>query len=263
MNKKHDLFKELNINAPDTISNNVLDINISNIKSKVNAQITSVSPERKVFTMNFKKRISLIAAAAVLTLGVTVFASSGIRTIWFSTSSANPQYHTLPTSQQVIKDVGYTPVLIDSFQNGYTFKEGTVVNNKLKADDGHVTDKFKSLSFCYEKSGDELTFSQIKVPSNLSSSGTIVSNINGIDLYYSNYIYKLVPNDYVLTSEEEIAQKNGSLVFGYDSSDIDIEISRVQQLTWIKDGISYQFTQSDGNLSMNELMDMAKECIEQ
>lgn len=263
MNKKHDLFKELNINVPNTTSNGPLDINISNIKSKVNAQITSVSPKRKVINMNFKKRFSLIAAAAALSLGVTVFAASGIGTIWFGTSSANPQYHTLPTSKQVIKDVGYTPVLIDSFQNGYTFKEGTVANNKLKSDDGQVTDKFKSLSFCYEKNGDELTFSQIKVPSNLSSSGTIVSNINGIDLYYSNYIYKLVPNDYVLTSEEEIAQKNGSLVFGYDSSDIDIEISQIQQLTWIKDGIFYQFTQNNGELSTSELINMAKECIEQ
>lgn len=261
MNKKHDLFKELNINAPDTISNNVLDINISNIKSKVNAQITSVSPERKVFTMNFKKRISLIAAAAVLTLGVTVFASSGIRAIWFGSSSANAQYHSLPTSKRVVKDIGYDAVLINTFENGYTFKNGTIVNNELQAEDGSAIEKFKSLSISYEKNNDEVIFSQKKYSSKLAVEGTVVSTINNTDLYYRTYIYKLVPNDYVLTAEEEKAQENGTLVFGYGSSDI--EISKMQHLTWVKDGILYQFMQSDGNLSMNELMDMAKECIEQ
>lgn len=230
MNKKHNLFKELNINVPNTTSNGPLDINISNIKSKVNAHITSVSPERKVINMNFKKRISLIAAAAALTLGVTVFAASGIGTIWFGTSSANPQYHTLPTSKQVIKDVEYTPVLIDSFKNGYTFKEGTVANNKLKSDDGHVTDKFKSLSFCYEKNGDELTFSQIKVPSTLSSSGTIVSNINGIDLYYSNYIYKLVPNDSIRISNEETLLVTDIIVELEDGTIANIEMQKIGYL---------------------------------
>lgn len=261
MNKKHNLFKELNINIPDTISNNPLDINISNIKSKVNAQITSVSPERKVFTMSFKKRISLVAAAAALSLGVTVFAAGGIRSIWFGSSSANAQYHSLPTSKQVVKDIGYDAVLINTFENGYTFKDGTIVNNELKAEDGSTVEKFKSLSLSYEKNGDKVTFSQKKSLSELTTDGTIVSTINNTDLYYHTYIYKLVPNDYVLTAEEEKAQENGSLVFGYGSSDI--EVSKMQHLTWIKDGIAYQFMQSDGDLSMNELINMAKECIEQ
>ena len=92
MNKKKDLFEELNINKEKMDFCNPLDIDIQNIKRKVNTKIDSAYTERNNVIMKSKKKISLIAAAATLVLGVSVFAASGIVSEWFSSSSSTPDY---------------------------------------------------------------------------------------------------------------------------------------------------------------------------
>ncbi len=255
MNKKNDLFEEFNIDK----NGGPPDIDINAVKRRVNAKLESAYTERKSVTMKSKKRISFIAIAATLALGITVFAVNGVVSTWSSSSSSAPDYTSLPTEQQVMKDIGYETVLIDSFENGYTFKDGNVVNNNFKDENGGSVEKFKSVSFDYEKDGDKVIFSQDKFNSEMSMAGDVIKSVNGTDIYYYSYTNKVVPSDYKLTDEDKKAEENGELVFSYGSSEV--EIKQVQHVSWVKDGILCQLLQIDGRLSADGLEKMAEEIL--
>ena len=255
MNNKNDLFEEFNIDK----NGGPPDIDINAIKRRVNAKLESAYTERKSYTMKSKKRISFIAIAATLALGITVFAVNGVVSTWSSSSSSAPDYTSLPTEQQVMKDIGYETVLIDSFENGYTFKDGNVVNNNFKDENGGSVEKFKSVSFDYEKDGDKVIFSQDKFNSEMSMAGDVIKTVNGTDIYYYSYTNKVVPSDYKLTDEDKKAEENGELVFTYGSSEV--EIKQVQHVSWVKDGILCQLLQIDGRLSADGLEKMAEEIL--
>ena len=136
MKMKRDLERELNIINGANKTEGALDISIENIKNRVNNCIDSAYTEKESYIMKSKKKIALIAVAATLVMGITVFAASGIISQWFSSSSSIPDYKTLPTAEQVVKDIGYEAVTIDEFANGYKFDNGSVVDNVLTDDNG-------------------------------------------------------------------------------------------------------------------------------
>ena len=259
MKRKNDLFEELNIVKKNNDFCSPLDIDIQAIKQKVSAKLDSAYAERKSATMKSKKKILLIAAAAALALGVTVFAANGIVSNWFSTASSAPDYKSLPTIQQVTHDIGYEPVLIESFENGYTFKDGNIVSNSLEDENGKSVEKFKSVSFDYEKNGDVVIFTQDKFNSEMEPQGEAVKNVNGIDVYCYSYANKTVPADYELTDEDKAAEASGELVFSYGAPEV--KIRNVQFVTWIKNGTMYQLMQIDGKLPADELVNMAEEIL--
>lgn len=259
MNRKNDLFEELNINNKNENSCSSLDIDIQAVKRNVNIRLNSAYKERKFFNMKSKKKISLIAIAATLALGITIFAASGKVASWFSSSSSVPDYKSFPTARQVTKDIGYTPVLIETFENGYTFKNGSVINNTLEDESGSSVEKFKSVSFDYEKDGDTVIFAQDKFNSEAEPQGDVIKTLNGADIYYYCYTNKCVPADYELTEDDKRAEESGEIIFSYGSPDV--KIQKVQSITWLKDGMQYQLLQIDGKLSPDGLLEMAEEIL--
>lgn len=209
--------------------------------------------------MKFKKKIAIVAVAAAMILGVTAFASSGIITSWNSSSSSIPNYKSLPSYEQCVKDAGYAPVLINSFVSGYTFKDGSLVNNNLTDENGNSVEKFKSFSFRYGKGNDKVTFSADKYSSNMKTTGEVIDNIDGIDIYINEYTNKFVPGNYELTEEDKAAQESGELVFSFGADDV--KICDVKNVLWSDGDIHYTLTQIDGKLSPEDLAEMAKEVI--
>ena len=277
MSGKRNLFEELNIEKKEQDLSGPLDVDVQTIRRNVSEKLDAESSEypacliqneRKSVTMKLnaiksntrsKKKISVIAAVVVLALGTTVFAASGIISKWYSSSSSDPEYKSLPTAQQVKKDIGYDAVLIGEFENGYAFKDGSIVNNNLADEDGNSVEKFKSVSFDYEKNGDTVIFSQDKFNSKIDMDGNVIKTVDGTDIYYYSYTNKIVPADYKMTDEDKKAETDGELVFSSGSSDV--RISEVQSVTWVKDNIQYQLMQMDGALSRDELVEMAEEVI--
>ncbi len=260
MNKKRNLIDELNIKGYTDNTSCALDISVEKIKNMVNNRIDSAPTERMLKLMKSKKKMALIAVAATLVLGITGFAASGIISQWFSSSSAIPDYDSLPTAEQVKKDIGYDAVLIESFENGYTFDNGNIINNNLTDENNNSIEKFKSVMFRYEKDGDVVNFSQDKYDSDMETVGDVVATVNGVDIFYPSYTNKIVPSDYKMTEEDKKAEANGELVFSYGSSKV--EIKEVQSVLWSEGGIQYSLMQIDGKLSADELVEMAKEIIE-
>ena len=215
----------------------------------------------KQTTMRLKKKILPLLIAATLTIGVTAVAATGKISMWTGSSASRADYTSLPTSEQITKDVGYRPVLIDTFENGYCFKKGNIIKNSFKDDNANVIENFKSVSFDYQKNGDVVLFEQQKFNSKLTPSGDIIATVNGTNLYYVHYINKVVSDDYELTEQDKKDQASGKLVFSYDDSASQIDVSQVQSVNWNKDDIQYDLLQIDGKLSAGELADMAKEVI--
>ena len=242
------------------LKNTMNKIKISDeMQNRILKKVKKANYRKEGHYMKSKKKISLIAIAAALVLGITAFATSGMVTTWFSSSSSDAEYKSLPSAEQVKSDIGYEPVLIDTFENGYTFKDGSVIKNNLVDESGNSVEKFKSVSFKYEKNGDRVIFSQDKFNSEQDTEGEIISTVSGTDIYYFSYTNKIVPPDYKMTDEDKKAEENGELVFSYGSSKV--EISEVQSVTWRNNGIKYNLMQIDGKLSADELAGMAEEII--
>ena len=157
----------------------------------------------QIYHLKSKKKTACIALAATLALSVTAFAANGLVSNWFSSSSSFADYKTLPTAQQVKKDIGYTPILIDSFANGYAFQDGNIISNNLTDENGNSIEKFKSVSFDYEKDGDIVIFAQDKYNSQAELQGSVAKTVGDTDIYYYSYTNKVVPADYELTDADK------------------------------------------------------------
>ena len=212
--------------------------------------------ERTGTVMRSKRIFSIIAIAAVFACLATAFAAGGLGG-WFS--GTEKVYDALPSEEQYIADVGYAPILIESFENGYTYKTGHVMNNEVYDNAGEQTDTFKSAIFSYEKNGDELIFSQDKAQSGISPQGSIVADVDGCKIYYHSYKNMVVPEGYELSEEEKSAENSGKLIFSYGSEEV--SEYTVQSVQWSENGVQFMLMQMNGKLSADELVAMAKEAI--
>ena len=202
-----------------------------------------------------KMRICLIAVAAAFLLGTTAFAISDGG--WFS--FREKEYSTLPTEQQFAEDVGYEPVLIECFENGYSYSSGSVMDNREIEGEELSEEGFKSAAFVYEKDGDLLFFNQEKSNSPVNNFGSLYKSVEGIELWYYSYTNKLVPEDYEPTEADKAAEESGELIISYGPEEI--SVIEVCSLSWVDDGINYSLMQMDGKLSPQELCRMAEEII--
>jgi len=214
--------------------------------------------ERTSTVMKSKRIVSIIAIAAVFACLATAFAAGGLGG-WFS--GTEKVYDALPSEAQYIEDVGYAPILIECFENGYAYKTGHVMNNEVYNDAGDMTDTFKTAMFSYEKDGDEVIFSQDKLQSDIVPQGSVVTDVDGCKVYYHSYTNMAVPEDYKLSDEEKAAEESGEVIFSYGSDEV--TKFTVQSAQWFEGGVQFMLMQMNGKLSADELVAMAKEAISQ
>jgi len=230
-------------------------------KCRILIKAVKTKQNKENYIMILKKKAILIVAAVAMILGITAFAASGIISTWYMSSSSKPDYKTLPTIEQAVKDVGYAPILIEGFDNGYSFDGGYIINNNLSDDNNKSVEKFKSFSFQYKKGSDTVMLYQGKYNSEMPESGDLVSSENGVDIYFTGYTNKIVPPDYKFTEEDKKAEENGELVFSYGSDKV--IISEVNSVSWSAGDMHFNLIQIDGKLSTDVLVQMANYIVSQ
>jgi len=206
--------------------------------------------------INYKKTVAIIAVAACFLLGSTAFAV-GFQTGIFSWSEK--EYTALPAEQQLVEDVGYAPQIVQSFENGFSYTNGHAVNNERMDEETGSVDSFKSAMFNYEKDGESVSLWQEKAENAFAPTGRVIGIVDGVELYYSSYVNKIVPADYQMTDADIEAEEKGELVFTWGSDSV--MIMEVKNLTWIEDGISYMLLQTGGTLNADDMRAMAKEIL--
>lgn len=214
---------------------------------------------RRCNGMMMKKKMEFVAAAAVVAVSVTAGAASTLISGWLSSSSAKPDYTSLPTAEQCQQDLGYTPTLLERFDNGYAFQDGTIVSNEAQNDNGNTVEKFKSIDMEYAKDGDIVTFSQEKYDVPTKAEGKVVDKVDGVEVHYSSDTYCFVPADYKLSAEEKQQEKSGEVIFSYGSDEVSKQ--QIQTVSWTEGDMHYSLMQMDGALSQQELVSMAEEAI--
>ena len=205
--------------------------------------------------INYKKLVAIVAVAAVFLMGSTAFAT-GMLEGWFS--YPDKEYESLPSEQEYITDVGYAPVLIQDFENGYSYETGYVVNNEHADGKTGQVEKFKSAMFEYTKDSNSIYFSQEKFDSAVNT-GSVVDSFAGTDLYWKSYMNKIVPEDYQMTEADKEAEARGELVFSWGSDSV--KTMEVKSVMWTKDGIHFCLMQMGGELSADDMTVMAKEAL--
>ncbi|GAA0126400.1 hypothetical protein UT300019_23030 [Clostridium sp. CTA-19] len=237
-------------------------------KSKINTTLNSLCDEEEIDEMKVKtlykkpsfKRRTVVALAAAMIIGTTVFAGGKIFSIT-SHGSNIPTYTTMPTEEKIQNDLGFNPKLVNEFSNGYTFKNGYTKTDEGLDIKGNSVAKSKSLDFDYEKDNNKLSLSmQNVILGKALDDKTAVDNYNNINIYYNSYTNKFVPEDYKMTEQDKQDEKSGKYVFSYGSDKE--EISEVQYLEWKQDGIYYSFLAMDCDISQDELVEMAHEIID-
>ncbi|RDY22482.1 signal peptide protein [Romboutsia maritimum] len=247
--------------------NNAFSDTPESFKNKVRVTLNNLPDQKEIGEMenmklckkaSFKKRI-IVAVVATMALGSTVFAAGKIFSIVGSSSNI-PTYTSIPTEKQINDDFGFNPKLVKEFNNGYKFISGHTVYNEGLDEKGNSVAKTKSLDFNYEKGNDKLSlYIENGMLGERSKKEVIVDNYNNIDLYYQSYANKSVPPDYKLTEQDKQDELSGKYVFSYGSQKE--EVSQVQSLSWMQDGVNYSFLVIDSNLSQNELVEMAHQTI--
>jgi len=251
--------------------NNAFPDTPKSFKNKVSATLNSLPDKKengemenkKIYkTGSIKKKI-IITLAATLVIGTSVFAAGKISGKIYSITSCSssiPTYTTIPTVEQLKKDFKFNPKLINKFDNGYAFVNGYTVNNKGLDEEGNSVEKTKSLDFTYKKGNDKLSlYMENGRLGERSKKEIVIATYNGLDLYYNSYANKLVPADYKLTEQDKQDKLSGKYVFSYGSDKV--EISQVQSLNWMQDGINYSFLGINSNISKDELVKMAQQVI--
>ncbi|MEG1284824.1 MAG: hypothetical protein RSD22_03720 [Romboutsia sp.] len=244
--------------APDSFKNRVRST-LDNLPDKKGY---GEMEDKKVYKkVSFKKKM-VVALAVTFVLGTTAFAAGKLTSIT-SHSSNLGGYKSMPTVEHVTKKFGFTPVLVEEFDNGYKFKSGYSSDMEGLDESGNVLGKSKSLSIEYannkNKDSVHLNMENLTLVAR-DEKEVVVDNYKDIELSYLAYANKLVPGDYEMTEQDKEDEKSGKYVFSYGSRDI--EVSNFQHLSFIMDDIYYSFMTIDSDMSQEELVKMAKEIID-
>ena len=229
------------------------------MKQRILTKSSQIKHQREINMMGSKKRILLVAIAATMIFSTTALAASRLITSWTGRTSSVAPYSALPSTEQTIKDVGYAPVLIEAFDNGYVFKNGNVVENNFCTDDNDTVEQFKSFMFRYAKDEAVVILTQGKYTAEVPQAGTLITSENGYDIYFTGYTNKVVPVDYKMTEEDRKAENDGDLVFTYGSDNV--SISEVMGIEWSVGDMHFGLLQIDGPLTADELTQMAQSVI--
>lgn len=234
--------------------------------NKINAEICYREKENISMNQYFKlKKVKpLVIVSLVLILSAaTCFAASQVTSL---VSYSTDSFEKFPSKSQVEKAVNFIPNYTDKFSNGFYFDSASIDNTQALDNEKNKVDECKGISFQYTREnaqkGQLLSLSSSPVIAGTQSAPgpneEVIKNGN-LDLIYSKVTFKVVPEGYVPTKEENQKMDQGVLWVSYGSDKE--EVSEIQYVTWIADGIHYNLMEQSYGLAKDELINMAKEVI--
>ena len=173
------------------------------------------SPER-IAQMKKKRIITLaLAAALLLALGVTAYAVSGMaRSTGTYAMPGSAIYTSLTELPQVEKTVGFPVTAVEAFSNGFRFA-GLRVEGEAVFDENHEPlTEYYSVQMTYSRPGAEDIILSLSPVQELGD-GTAAPVpgerriLNGVAVDLNRDHYKLVPEDYEKTEEDNALEAAG------------------------------------------------------
>jgi hypothetical protein len=235
---------------------------LDRIRAEINHKERESVSMNKIPNIRRMKPVVIIALVLILS-AATCFAATKITGL---VSTSTDAFDKFPTTAQVEKAVNYVPDYVEEFSNGFNFKSASVCDTAAMDGDDNIVNESKGIAFFYTKEGAQK--SQL-LTLNADPEGPGITGEAGpneevikegkIDLVYSHVTYKVVPESYRPTEEENLQMEQGVLWISYGSDKI--ETSNLQYVSWVKDGIVYNLTDNGFELEKDELLGMSREVL--
>lgn len=207
-----------------------------------------------------KKRMAAAVIAATVVVGGSAFAFGGtaISRI-FASSSASADYTSLPSAQQCQQDAGFTPALLQSFDNGFAFKDGVIVHNQEQNEDGQTVNKYASLEFDYQKGDETVSLMQNSGAAQEKETGRCAAQKDGVSYYETTKTEKYVSDSYQMTEQDRKEEASGQVEFNVGQSDNGVETEQYHGINWTVGGVHYTLYQMNGSLTSAQMLEMAQQ----
>lgn len=207
------------------------------------------------------KKLVIGVAAGCLLLSGGVFAAGRVVSL-SSHSYLGDAYKSYGDMDKAQAKLGYPADTVEEFANGYRFDKMFVDDVNGTDEDGNVIYTFKDLQISYKKSGEQAVWLSAAKPVEQQvrkGAPEATRQVEGITLYYDETTYKFVPPSYELTEEDQANLERDDFTISYGTDEV--EVQKSSNVTWEKDGVFYNLSGFDLNLSSDEMFDMAEEII--
>ena len=207
-----------------------------------------------------KKRMAAAVIAATVVVGGSAFAFGGTAISQIiATCSASADYTSLPSAQQCQRDAGFTPALLQSFDNGFAFKDGVIVHNQEQNEDGQTVNKYASLEFDYQKGGETVSLMQDSGAAQEKETGRCAAQKDGVSYYETTKTEKYVSDSYQMTEQDRKEEASGQVEFNVGPSDNGVETVQYHGINWTAGGVHYNLYQMNGSLTTAQMLEMAQQ----
>lgn len=207
-----------------------------------------------------KKRMAAAVIAATVVVGGSAFAFSGTAISQIiARCSASADYTSLPSAQQCQQDAGFTPALLQSFDNGFAFKDGVIVHNQEQNEDGQTVNKYASLEFDYQKGDEIVSLMQNSGASQAEETGSCAAQKDGVSYYETTKTEKYVSDSYQMTEQDRKEEASGQVEFNVGQSDNGVETEQYHGINWTVGGVHYTLYQMNGSLTSAQMLEMAQQ----
>ena len=201
---------------------------------------------------------AVIAATVVVGGSAFAFGGTAISQI-IATCSASADYTSLPSAQQCQRDAGFTPALLQSFDNGFAFKDGVIVHNQEQNEDGQTVNKYASLEFDYQKGGETVSLMQDSGAAHEKETGRCAAQKDGVSYYETTKTEKYVSDSYQMTEQDRKEEASGQVEFNVGQSDNGVETVQYHGINWTAGGVHYNLYQMNGSLTTAQMLEMAQQ----
>lgn len=216
--------------------------------------------EVSISMFKHKKRMAAAVIAATVVVGGSAFAFGGTAISQIiATCSASADYTSLPSAQQCQRDAGFTPALLQSFDNGFAFKDGVIVHNREQNEDGHTVNKYASLEFDYQKGGETVSLMQDSGAAHEKETGRCAAQKDGVSYYETTKTEKYVSDSYQMTEQDRKEEASGQVEFNVGQSDNGVETVQYHGINWTAGGVHYNLYQMNGSLTTAQMLEMAQQ----
>lgn len=207
-----------------------------------------------------KKRMAAAVIAATVVVGGSAFAFCGTAISQIiATCSASADYTSLPSAQQCQRDAGFTPALLQSFDNGFAFKDGVIVHNQEQNEDGQTVNKYASLEFDYQKGDETVSLMQDSGAAQEKETGRCAAQKDGVSYYETTKTEKYVSDSYQMTEQDRKEEASGQVEFNVGPSDNGVETVQYHGINWTAGGVHYNLYQMNGSLTTAQMLEMAQQ----
>lgn len=207
-----------------------------------------------------KKKMAAVLVAAAMAVGGSAFAFGGTAISQIiATCSASADYTSLPSAQQCQRDAGFTPALLQSFDNGFAFKDGVIVHNQEQNEDGQTVNEYASLEFDYQKGGETVSLMQDSGAAHEKEIGRCAAQKDGVSYYETTKTEKYVSDSYQMTEQDRKEEASGQVEFNVGQSDNGVETVQYHGINWAAGGVHYSLYQMNGSLTTAQMLEMAQQ----